>query len=259
MRLMTSVLTIFVLCAVPVMLAAQAALPGSQAAQPLVEISLPNPTLSSASDTAHSPSSSEHSLNPDVADRHRPRPRARPPVLPRTRWEHRARHVLWSRAALSALKTHGRPLVDLVPADIATWCPAYPQATDAGRRAFWVGFLSALAKYESNYKPHVVGGDGKWHGLLQILPGTARGYKCHARTGKALRDGGANLSCAIRIMAVTVPRDGVIHGYKNKKGQGVTADWGPMHSKPKRHEMAAWLREQSYCKPVASKRPKLRP
>ncbi len=187
------------------------------------------------------------------------RPQARPTALPHTRWEHRKGHAQWTRAALSALRGHGKPLVDLVPRDIATWCPAYPQASDADRRAFWVGFLSALAKYESNYKPHVVGGGGKWHGLLQILPGTARGYKCQARTGKALRDGGANLSCAIRIMARTVPRDGVIHGYKNKKGQGVTADWGPMHSKPKRREMAAWLRGQGYCQSVATKRPKPRP
>lgn len=187
------------------------------------------------------------------------RPPARTAHLPRTRWQHMGGNELWTRAALSALKDHGKPLVDLVPADIATWCPKYPTATEAERRAFWVGFMSALAKYESTYKANAVGGGGLWYGLLQILPSTARGYKCNVGTGAALKNGAANLSCAVRIMAHTVPRDGVIHGYKKRKGQGVTADWGPMHSAPKRRNMANWLKRQNYCKPVDATRPKIRP
>jgi hypothetical protein len=95
--------------------------------------------------------------------------------------------------------------------------------------------------------------------LLQILPATARGYKCNARTGQSLKDGAANLSCAVRIMAHTVPRDGVIHGYRGRKGQGVTADWGPMHSASKRRDMAGWLRKQAYCTRLDKQRPKARP
>ncbi len=187
------------------------------------------------------------------------RPPARTAQLPRTRFQHKRGHALWTRAALSALKDHGQPLVDLVPADIKNWCPKYPTATDAERRAFWVGFMSALAKHESTYKPRAVGGGGLWYGLLQILPSTARGYKCNVGTGEALKNGAANLSCAVRIMATTVPRDGVIHGYRNRKGQGVTADWGPMHSAPKRRDMAGWLKRQTYCKPLDATRPKPRP
>ena len=184
------------------------------------------------------------------------RPPPRRPALPSTRWEHKKGHAGWTRAALSALKGHGKPLVDLVPADIGNWCPAYPQASDADRRAFWVGFLSALAKHESTYRATAVGGNGRWYGLLQILPGTARGYKCNVGTGRALKDGAANLSCAIRIMAVTVPRDGVIYG---RGGRGVAADWGPMRSKSKRRDMSGWLREQSYCQSRSTLRPKPRP
>ena len=147
-------------------------------------------------------------------------------------------------------------MVDTVPADIAQWCPAYPTADDAARRAFWVGFMSALSKYESTYKSRAVGGGGRWFGLLQILPATARGYKCNVGTGEALRNGAANLSCAARIMAVTVPRDGVIYG---RGGRGVAADWGPMRSAAKREAMAGWLRRQNYCKPIGASRPKARP
>lgn len=171
---------------------------------------------------------------------------ARAEDLPEMRWSHMPNQSLWNAAALEALAEHGKPLVDTVPLDIAGWCPYYPQADDTGRAAFWVGFMSALAKHESTYKPRAVGGGGKWFGLLQIAPATARGYKCRAGTGEALKKGADNLSCAIRIMAVTVPRDGVI-ATKDGRWRGVAADWGPMRSANKRQDMSNWLKNQPYC------------
>lgn len=182
-----------------------------------------------------------------------------PPVrdgnIPRTRWEHRADAPLLTRSALSALKAHGAPLIRAVPRDISAWCPGYANGNEARRRAFWVGFLSALAKHESTYDPKAIGGGGRWHGLLQILPSTARGYKCRAGSGEALRHGPDNLSCAIRIMAHTVPRDGVV----SEGRRGVAADWGPLTVASKRAEMQGWLKAQSYCKPLSSVRPRSRP
>ncbi len=185
----------------------------------------------------------------------KPKPPAREGNLPRTRWEYRPEAQLWTRAALSALKEHGARLPQTVPRDIDAWCPAYVSAEPAQRRAFWVGLLSVLAKHESTFRPHAVGGGGKWFGLVQISPGTARGYKCRARSGAALKDGPANLSCAIRIMAVTVPRDGVV----SKGMRGVAADWGPFHSRQKRTDMMNWTRRQTYCKPINAVRPRTRP
>lgn len=184
------------------------------------------------------------------------RPRLRERNVPATRWTGKPDHMMWNRTALSALKTHALPLVEEVPEDIGTWCPLYPDATEAQRRAFWLGFMSALAKFESTYDPRAVGGGGKWFGLLQIAPATARGYGCNVGSGAALKSGAANLSCAARIMAVTVPRDGVIYA---PGGRGVAADWGPMRSRSKRSDMASWLRRQSYCTPLATTRPVLRP
>ena len=187
-----------------------------------------------------------------------PRPPARKGTVPLTRWAHKARGALWTRAAMVALRTHGRPLTEMVPDDIGQWCPAYATADQRQRAAFWVGLMSALAKYESTYKAAAVGGNGRWYGLLQILPATARGYRCAATTGQALRSGGANLSCAVRILAHTVPRDGVVHG-RNGRWLGVSADWGPMRVDSKRREMTAWLRDQPYCQSESSLRPRLRP
>lgn len=186
------------------------------------------------------------------------RPPVRVPHIPRTRWQHMEGHSVWTRAALSALKAHGSPLIDMVPGDITNWCPAYANNDDAKRRAFWVGYMSALAKHESTYKPWAVGGGGRWYGLLQILPATARGYKCNVGTGEALKNGAANLSCGVRIMAFTVKRDGVIHG-RDTKWRGVSADWGPMRNASKRRDMAGWLKRQNYCTLANSVRPRTRP
>lgn len=190
------------------------------------------------------------------------RPKLRPYFLPATRWEHKPGHKRWTRAAMQAVLSHGRPLVQTVPSDYRDWCPAYRE-NDAKRRAmFWVGFMSALAKHESTYRSDAVGGGGLWYGLLQILPSTAELYRCEARTGEALKDGALNLSCAARIMAKTVARDRIIHGFfpgQKRRYRGITQDWGPMHSSAKRRDMAQWTRQQSYCISRRSLRPVVRP
>ena len=164
-------------------------------------------------------------------------------TLPAARWDFHPEAQRWTEATVTALEGPGAPLVSLVPRDIETWCPGYATASEANRKAFWVGLLSALAKHESTWQPTVSGGDGRWHGLLQIAPGTARGYGCEARSAAALKDGAANLQCAVRIMGRTVPRDGVI----SAGGRGIAADWGPFHQSSKRNEMIAWTRAQPYC------------
>ncbi len=182
--------------------------------------------------------------------------------LPEARWDFREDGDEGTRAAMSALATPGAPLAEVVPADIDRWCPAYEDAGPIQRRAFWVGMMSALAKYESTWRPTAVGGGNRWFGLLQIYPDTARRYGCRARTGAALMNPAANLSCAIRIMAVTVPRDNAV-AVHDGRWRGVAADWGPMTSRAKIAEMANWTRQQDYCRPdtlvTASLRPVARP
>ncbi|MGR3795236.1 transglycosylase SLT domain-containing protein [Vannielia sp. SX4] len=195
-------------------------------------------------------------MTPAVPQVTQQRPKARPRSLPRTRWESVPGSTIWTRAAISALKAHGRPLLEFVPRDIEQFCPSYASQPVEKRAEFWVGFLSALAKHESTYRPRAVGGGGRWHGLLQITPSTARLYGCRASTGAALLHGPTNLSCAIRIMAKTVRRDGVLGA--SGKG-GVAADWGPMVYRKKRADIAAYTKVQSYCRPLSNMRPKPRP
>lgn len=156
----------------------------------------------------------------------------------------RAETVTWTRAALAALDSHGAPLVASVPGDVRKYCPSYAQLSEQDRKLFWVTFLSALAKHESTWRPDVSGGGGAWHGLLQISPGTARGYDCVAQNAADLQDGALNLSCGIRIMAETVPRDGVI----SEGMRGVAADWGPFHQASKRADIQQTTRQSAACR-----------
>lgn len=159
------------------------------------------------------------------------------------RWDHHPKSDEWNDTAVEALRTHGAVLPALVPNDIDTWCPGYADAGLEEREAFWVGLISALAKHESTWNPKAVGGGGRWFGLVQIAPSTARLYGCDAKSGEALKNGSENVDCAIRIMSRTVPRDGVV----SRGMRGVAADWGPFHSSRKRSDMIAWTNAQPYC------------
>jgi len=164
---------------------------------------------------------------------------------PVMRWDHLPASAEWEAASFAALADYAAVLPTLVPEDIEAWCPRYPRASQADREAFWVGLMSALAQHESTWRPHLVGGGGRWFGLVQISPATARFYQCEARSGEALLDGVANLRCAYRIWAHTVARDNRV----SQGNRGVAADWGPMHSSQshKRDDMRDWIRQQSYC------------
>lgn len=166
-----------------------------------------------------------------------------PEILPATRWDHRPEAGSWTGASLAMLDAEAAVLTRVVPDDAEAWCPGYGSADAETRAAFWVGFLSALARYESTWQPEAVGGGGRWFGLMQISPATARYRGCSAASGEALRDGAANLRCALRIMAVTVPRDGVV----SQGRRGVAADWGPMRQAHVVEEMQDWLHAQRYC------------
>jgi len=172
------------------------------------------------------------------------RPVARSDWVPEMRWDHRDGAEAWTRATMAAVEAAGLP--EVLPEDIAAWCPAYARGDGTRRAAFWVGVLSALARYESNHDPRAVGGGGLYYGLLQIMPSTARQYGCEARTGDALRDAQANLACAVRISAENVIRDEAV-ARDDGRNAGLARDWGPMTVASRREEMAAWTRSQDYC------------
>ncbi len=167
------------------------------------------------------------------------------PSLPAMRWDAREEAAEWTKSTLAVLEAKDALLAATVPADITQWCPGYEEASLADRRAFWAGLLSAIAKYESGWNPDAIGGGGRYVGLMQISQKSARHHGCEADDSAELKDGAANLSCAVTIIAEQVGRDALVAGEGNR---GVARDWGPMQSQEKRSEMAAWTASQEYCR-----------
>jgi len=165
-------------------------------------------------------------------------------ALPATRWDHRPEAAEWTTRSLVAVAAKDNVLAARVPSDIKSWCPGYEDNSLAERRAFWVGLLSAVAKYESSWNPAASGGGGAYVGVMQISPKSARHYDCAAQNSAALKDGAANLECSIEMLADNVGRDGVVAGKGNR---GMGRDWMPFRKASKRAEMANWTTAQSYC------------
>jgi len=164
---------------------------------------------------------------------------------PAMAWDHRPEAATWTVSTMSAVARHDSSLAATVPADIETFCPGYPKASTAARRAFWSGLLSATARYESSWNPAASGGGGRYIGLMQISPRSAANYGCSATSTKALKDGSANLECAVTMMAHHVGRDGLVAGKGNR---GIGRDWMPFRKAGTRAEIAEWTRSQSYCR-----------
>jgi len=167
-----------------------------------------------------------------------------PASLPAMRWDHRPEAAKWTRQNLTALARHDAVLARSVPIDIEGWCPVYANNSLEERRAFGSGLMSAVAKYESTWNPQAVGGGGKWIGLMQISPRSAKNYGCAQTSSGALKDGATNLECAVEILAYQVARDGQVAGKGNR---GIGRDWMPLRYASKRAEMADWTKSQTYC------------
>ena len=168
-----------------------------------------------------------------------------PTYLPAMGWDVRPEASAWTAATLSAVARYDSVLAAAVPGDIRAWCPAYAKNGLDERRAFWAGVLSALAKPESGWNPRASGGGGRYIGLLQISPQTARANRCAATSAAGLKDGAANLACGVQIMARQVGRDGVVAGNGR---QGLGRDWGPINKSASRAAIAGWTAKQNYCR-----------
>lgn len=163
--------------------------------------------------------------------------------LPEMHWEGRQNSEEWTRATLAALDAEGAVLMSRVPSDVMEFCPAYASQSHENRRAFWAGLLSAVARHESSHNPRASGAGGRYLGLMQISPATARNYGCSG----SLTKGAENMACAVRIAAKQVARDNAI-ARSGGGWRGVARDWMPLRNSSKRAQIAAWTSKQSYCR-----------
>jgi len=172
-----------------------------------------------------------------------PEPPAPAAAAPVTLWDHRSEADAWTASTMQALGRSPRLLAH-VPADVDEYCPGYADAGAEDRAAFWAGYLSALAKYESRWNPEAAGAGGRYRGLMQIAPATARNFGCDVG---ALYDGAANLTCAVRILAVEVPARGAIVEGPEGRG-GVAAHWPPARRPENRAAIAGFTSGLPQCR-----------
>jgi soluble lytic murein transglycosylase-like protein len=158
------------------------------------------------------------------------------------RWNHLPESSGWNAAAMQALQDDGAEMLALIPEDIDTFCPGYEDASAEDRAGFYVALFSGLARHESSWNPRAAGAGGRYRGLLQISPATARFHGCDL-PADGLYDGGANLACAVRIATRAVTRDGVVASGRG----GIAADWPPMRDSARRSELAAYTRALPQC------------
>lgn len=118
-------------------------------------------------------------------------------------------------ASLRALNDHGGALLTFSPKDKAEWC--WKEGETAV--SFYNRLFSAIAKFESNYKPDATykesfkdakGNNVISVGLLQNSQESCRAVYGWPSTTESLKDPYNNLACSAKIFARWVPSHGVI-------------------------------------------------
>ena len=179
-------------------------------------------------------------------------------AFPPARWDSQPGGPQWTAAAHASVQALGATLINTVPQDIGTYCPAYPRLDASNRRAFWVYLMSAVAKFESKYKPETSfqenfkDAQGNWvisRGLLQISKESANGYGCGIVDATVLHDPATNIACGVRIMARWIGEDGSIARLENSRWRGLARYWSPFRKSDRRATIATWTKQQPYCAP----------
>ena len=189
-------------------------------------------------------SQSASEFAPMISDRPLPRPWEGPRV-PKLRWDDRAGSQGWSMALMMEIQRHPRTFLTATPRDIKAYCPGFVDGSKADRAAFWAALLSGIARHESRSNPNASGGGGRYLGLMQISPDTARHYGCVA-TDAELLQGSANMICSVKIVAHHVGRDGLVVG-QSGAWRGAARDWMVLRDADAREDIVGWIREQPYC------------
>lgn len=135
-------------------------------------------------------------------------------------------HPEWTPILVQALKDHGESLLK-----------GHREGECGDRIAFYVMFLSSLARYESNFKPETTytenfrdnqGNLIVSRGPLQLSKESANGYGCKITDEKQLHDVKTNLTCSVRILNKWVDKDEAISGKSDSgKWLGCARYWSP--------------------------------
>ncbi len=164
---------------------------------------------------------------------------------PTALWEGKHIHAAqWSRHVLQQLDVLGKALISTVPKDYATYCPRYPQLTPDQRKQVWLRVISAMARYESGFRPTLTYRESFYDssgqrvvssGLLQISIRSGNYYGCGFRSNRDLLVAEKNLSCGIRILNYWMNRDRRIAGHSGGGWKGGARYWSVLRTSSYAH------------------------
>ena len=167
---------------------------------------------------------------------------------PEANWGGASDAGLWDEAARAAVRSSA--LLAAVPTDIVDFCPGYASLDENGREVFWVALLSNIAARESRFDPQRVrwrAYDGAAHrptfrrGLFQISIESARSnaYQCTVADADELTNPGANIACAVNILARSVAQTHAI--------VGAGRYWRSLSQTSSRHRFSAVTASSRVC------------
>lgn len=225
------------------------------------------PIVTSGSSENSSSQAPDVPANPEPAPEPEPTPEV--PAVPDPGTSLREVTPLWEGKVSGAKEwtTHvdreldrlGQTLLDVIPADRSMFCPKYSSLSYAQRKQYWAFMLSAMVRFESNFKTETSytegfnDSNGKpviSRGLLQLSIESGNAYGCGFKATKDLHDPLQNLSCGIRILDRWVGRDGRIAGKVDSKWRGGARYWSVLRAgdKTSYKSILSWSQNLSFCK-----------
>lgn len=175
-------------------------------------------------------------------------------ALPVLAWEGNERAEKWTQELVDSVAFSKLP--DIYPSDASSLCRDYASKPRGQRVEFWSQLISAMVKWESNYKPetilrecsknsciysscryhptygycmkgghHLDGGLIISRGLGQMSFQSALGYGCDLKNPTELHDPIKNLKCMVKIAESLVARDKLVMGKTLGSWRGVSRYW----------------------------------
>ena len=165
-----------------------------------------------------------------------------------------------TRITLRELEAQPDALFAVEPVDYRQWCPAFKQLDREGRKAFYLGLISGIARYESDFRANVkyLEPGGHYSRGLTQLGQLALSYYPRSRCDvsgdpRQLHNVDKNLTCATMLVSYWVQRDGYVaskgnNGSGDARYYGAARYWATLREGLRGHEqISAYTRSLPIC------------
>jgi hypothetical protein len=133
----------------------------------------------------------------------------------RAAWDQNPAGETWSKIVLEEFQLRKASLEQAQ--DLSEFCPNYDSATVTQKETCWLRIVSAMAHFESSFKPRATYREKA--GTLSVGLLMMNAEHCpSARSNEALKDGEKNIRCAFARMEKLIKRDQFLSGPTSSRG-----------------------------------------